>query len=234
MQQQQLKQQHGNTKDSSSSTIILDSLPYVEFLHEDYEEYALAMIEEEMKSIKPRPLRKIPPLKFRTTILQKEYDALSSNNNNNNNNNRNSSKEGNPYQPCKIVQPTSIDEWKSHAIPLIKSRFEAERIRSLILEVEKDEAVQNWKDYNVALDGLKSYWMKALQEQAEAVEEVNFQRQQAQTQHLGPEIDRLNQEYQRALYKRNELEYAIEGLRRRQQQQQQQQSNKKRKADETK
>jgi hypothetical protein len=38
------------------------------------------------------------------------------------------------------------------------------------------------------------------------VEEINFQGLQAQTRHLGSEIDRLNQEYQQALYKGNQLE----------------------------
>ena len=46
------------------------------------------------------------------------------------------------------------------------------------------------------------------------VEEINFRRQQGQTQQVGPEIDRLNQEYEEALYRRNQLEYAIEGIKR--------------------
>jgi Breast carcinoma amplified sequence 2 (BCAS2) len=199
--------------------IVLDSLPYVETVHEDYEEYALALIEEEMKSITPRSLKKMLPLQFRTPILKTEFDALEliedeSTGERRVLNSQRSSKDANGFQPLKIARPTSIEEWKSHALQQIKSRFESERLRGLVLEAEKEEAVQNWKDYNTSLEALKVFWARNLKERNEAVEEINFQRQQAQTQNLGPEIDRLNQEYQQALYRRNQLEHAIEAIRR--------------------
>ncbi|KAG7347211.1 Pre-mRNA-splicing factor SPF27 [Nitzschia inconspicua] len=205
----------GNLND----TVILDSLPYIESVHEDYEEYALSLIEEEMKSITPRPLKKIPPLKFRTSVMKTEFDGLQMLEDESTGevrivNSLRSSQDSHGFQPLKIVRPTNLEEWTTHALPQIKTRLEAERLRGLALEVEKEEAVQCWKDYNASLDALKAYWTRSLQDRNEAVEEINFQRQQAQTQNLGPEIDRLTQEYQHALYRRNQLEHAIEAIKR--------------------
>ncbi|OEU10437.1 hypothetical protein FRACYDRAFT_247539 [Fragilariopsis cylindrus CCMP1102] len=54
-----------------------DSLPYVETVHANYEEYALALIKEEMKaSVPTRSLKKMPPLNFRTSMMQKECESL--------------------------------------------------------------------------------------------------------------------------------------------------------------
>jgi len=202
--------------DNDEPTVFLDSLPYVETVHEDYEEYALALIEEEMKAIAPRSLKKIPPLNFRTPIMHKEYDLLV---------NKENGETLIPvlqpkeqllsFQPRKIVKPTTIEEWNdSSAIGQARSRFEEERIRSVILESEKEEGVANWKDHIAGLDDLVAFWMKSLQKQTGIVEEINYQRQQAQERQSGPELDRLNQDYQQSLYRRNQLEYEIEKLRR--------------------
>ena len=198
--------------------VLLDSLPYVETVHEDYEEYALALIEEEMKASVPRSLKKMPPLNFRTSMMQKEYESLIV---------KDGGVEGTliavqrpkeqllSFQPKKIVKPTTIEEWNdSNAIEQAKSQFESERIRSQVIEVEKEEGVANWKDHITSLDKLVSFWTKSLQKQAEIVEEINFQRQQSQEKQTGPELERLNQDYQQALYRRNQLEHTIEGLRR--------------------
>jgi hypothetical protein len=222
---------------TSSPGAMLDSLPYVETVHEDYEEYALAVIEEEMKVIVPRAMKKMAPLTFRTPTMQTEYETLvvkgkaedGDSVSDDNNSPAVSFVRARPkeqlqlFQPKKITKPSTIEEWKDNdnktsggdvALSQIKSRYEAERIRGLILEVEKEEGVAIWKDYNASLDESATFWTKLLKQEVEAVEEINFRRQQAQTQQVGPEIDRLNQEYQQALYRRNQLEHAIEELRR--------------------
>jgi hypothetical protein len=188
------------------SEMVLDSLPYVEAVHEDYEEYALALIEEEMKQFNARSLKKMPPLQFRTPLMQHEYGTLIVDD-------QFVPRPERSFQPLKIARPTTLDEWKTTAIPQAKSRFEAERIRSLVLEAEKEEAVSNWKDYNTALEHLQAQASTALQKQREAVEEINYQRQQAQQQQLGPQLDQLSLEYQQVLYRRNQLQHAIAGLR---------------------
>jgi hypothetical protein len=201
---------------TDKSNVILDSLPYIESVHGDYEEYALALIEEEMQNTEPRASRPLQLMNFRTPLMQKEYDGIQVEEDEamgvrivvNQNRDENS------FQPLKIVRPTKLDEWRTHAIPQMKSRFEAERIRGVVLEAQKEEGVKIWKDYNANLDNLKAHWSKTLKESTERVEEINFQRQQAQAQHFGPELAKLDQEYHQALYRRNQLEHAIEALRR--------------------
>ncbi|VEU44911.1 unnamed protein product [Pseudo-nitzschia multistriata] len=212
----------------SAPPVSMDSLPYVETVHEDYEEYALAMIEEEMKAIAPRPMKKIFPMTFRTTTMRNEYNNLVVADDSGETGDvhglvfRGRPKEQlKKFQHKKIVKPTTTEEWTDAAanggrgaLSQIKARYEAERLRNLLLEVEKEEGIANWKDYNARLNKLGTFWSELLKDQMDAVEEINFRRQQAQTQHVGPEIDRLNQEYEEALYRRNKLEYTIEGIRR--------------------
>ena len=220
--------QIATTSGESSSATLMDSLPYVETVHEDYEEYALALIEEEMKAIVSRPMKKNIPMNFRTPTMKTEYNTLVVMEGNAEGGDapalvfRDRSKEqSQEFQHAKIVKPTTTEEWTKTAVDgggdalsQIKARFEAERIRSLVLEVEKEEGVANWKEYNARLDDLGVFWTKSLKQQMDAVEEINFRRQQAQTQQVGPEINRLNEEYEQALYRRNQLEYTIEGIKR--------------------
>ncbi len=192
----------------TGTEVVLDSLPYVEAVHEDYEEYALSLIEEEMKQFPPRSLKKIDAIRFRTPMMKAEYLERIADG-------EFKPREERSYQPLKIARPSTLDEWREVALPQAKARFEAERIRGLILDAEKEEAVENWKAYNAQiLENLRAQWSQALAEQKEAVEEINFQRQQAQQQQYWPEIDQLNTDYQQMLYRRNQLEHAVEGLRR--------------------
>jgi hypothetical protein len=228
----------GDANDNNNNTVVFDCLPYVESIHEDYEEYALALIEDEMKAIEPLPLKKVPPIRFRTELMRVEYSNVkmieqhqhrTSENDPNNNVEgvmedgtllvATIQREGNlnhtiSFHPSKIARPTTLDEWSSHAIPEIKKRFEAERIRAIVLDAEKEDGVDSWKVHNSALDDLKSLWIRLLKDRSDAVEEINFQRQQRQQEYFGPELDRLNQQYQEALYRRNQVEHAIEALKR--------------------
>ena len=186
---------------------IFDSLPYVEAVHEDYEEYSLALIEEEMKQFNPRMSANIPKVKFRSSMMEQEYKSLVVEN-------QFLPREGNSFQPRKIARPeTSPSEWVD-SIKEARCRYEAERIRGLVLDAEKEEAAMNWKDFNAALERQKNEWSNALQKQSDIVEEINFQRQQQQQNQFGPELERLNLEYQQVLYRRNQLEHALEGYRR--------------------
>lgn len=187
----------------------IDSLPYVEAIHEDYEEYALSLIEEEMKQFQPRPLkRKLQSINFRTPMMKAEYAARIVDN-------EFQARERKSYQPSKITRPTSLDKWRDEALPRAKALFETERLRSVVLDAEKDEAVENWKSYNAkVLEQIRNQSTKVLADQREAVEEVNFNRQQSQQQQYGPQLEQLNTDYQQMLYRRNQLEHSIEGLRR--------------------
>jgi hypothetical protein len=193
------------TSTTTTSSYILDSLPYVDAVHEDYEEYALALIEEEMKQFEPRSLpRKMPPLNFRSPLMQQEYETLV---------------QGDEYVPrephfgLQPLKPADIKDYETD-LPQAKARLEAERIRSVIVEVEKEDAAVGWKEHVQDLTSLHNQWSQLLQKQREQVEEINYQRQQAQQQQLGPQLQELELQYQQALYKRNQLQHAIIGLQR--------------------
>jgi hypothetical protein len=185
--------------------LVLDSLPYVETLHEDYEEYALAMIEEEMQKFQPRALPKMPPLKCRTDLMQQEYETLVQEN------------QYVPREPISLVQPIAtpktIDE-AQEAIKIARSRLEAERIRGMIIDAEKDDAVEGWKQHLQDLQQLHEKWTKLLESQRGQVEEINYQRQQLQQQQVGPELTELDRKYNEELYRRNEKQYQIIGFQR--------------------
>ena len=190
---------------TTAPSYILDSLPYVDAVHEDYEEYALALIEEEMKQFEPRSLpRKMPPLNFRSPLMQQEYETLV---------------QGDEYVPrephfgLQPLKPADIKDYEAH-LPQAKARLEAERIRSVIVDVEKEDAAVGWKEHVQDLTSLHNQWSQLLQKQREQVEEINYQRQQAQQQQLGPQLQELEVQYQQALYKRNQLQHAIIGLQR--------------------
>lgn len=192
----------------TNPVVVLDSLPYVEAVHEDYEEYALSLIEEEMKQLQPRPLKKLRPLHFRTPMMKAEYSERVVDG-------EFKPREERSYQPLKILRPSTLEEWRNVALPQAKARLEAERIRGLLLDAEKEEAVENWKAYNSQLlEDLRAQCSNVLADRNDAVEEVNFQRQQAQQQQYWPELAQLTTDYQQMLYRRNQLEHAIEGLRR--------------------
>ena len=66
-----------------SNEIILDSLPYIDQIHPDYEAYALTLIEEEMEKIQPPSTsydaNKTPDFKSSKknhSINKTEYEAL--------------------------------------------------------------------------------------------------------------------------------------------------------------
>jgi Breast carcinoma amplified sequence 2 (BCAS2) len=211
---------------TDNNVVMLDSLPYVEQTHNDYEEYALALIEDEMNtnnknnnhySSTNTTRRQVdvappPPIKFRSPLMETEYKTLINIDNDEVVGRRNNN--SNSFIPPKIARPSSIDEWKTHAIPTAKQRFEAERIRSMILEAEKEDAVQNWKLYNKTLDSVKTSLTTALTTTCEQVEEINYQRQKLQTDMFGPQLQQLTIEHQQMLYRRNQLVHSIEGLKR--------------------
>jgi len=193
--------------DPPENSVIFDSLPYVEETHPDYEEYALSLIEEEMKEFTPRPLpTPLKPINFRTDLMKNEYEARVSNG-------EHTPRPETSFQPLKIARASTLEEWRTVAIPQMKARFEAERIRSIVLEVEKEEAVPKWKDYVTFLEQMLEQARLDHKQMRDKVEEINFQRQQSQQQ-MGPQLKQLEDEYQQAVYRRNQLEYSIGEMRR--------------------
>ena len=237
------------------------SLPYCTTLvvdqpHEDYEQYALSLIEEEMKQIQPRPLlhRDMKVLNCRTKLMKQEYDTLFQNQtatgaaegeaeaqeDENDDGDDDDDTHKLMYVPRKNVTLADFDttpppkrpklsddmndaekaqiikEWKLHALSYARSKYEAERIRNLNLDVEKQVSTgggsssSNWKRYiEQTLQDMEVQYSRTLQHQRDVVDEINYQRQSSQERMYGPQLEQYYTEYQQVLYKRNTVEYNI-------------------------
>jgi Breast carcinoma amplified sequence 2 (BCAS2) len=191
-----------------SRDALMDSLPYIDGTHEDYEEYAAALIEEEMKTFPPAPLPKQQhPIKFRTPLMEHEYHQRLID-------------DGQNHPPLTFwngpaAPPSSEDAsekaWQA-AVQAAKVQYEGERARSMTLDVKKDSgAALLWKGFNGTMDLQLQAAQKALHQQRQLVEQINLQRSIDQ-QKAGKELQLLTARYQIALERRFRLEQATTAL----------------------
>jgi hypothetical protein len=105
----------------------------------------------------------------------------------------------------------NLDEWR-RAVERARVEHEAERIRSIILAVEKEEQAPVWKDWNAArqraLDRLSS---SVLAGEQQAVEAINSERQRDQIQ-KGERLQILAVQYHELIGKLDRLRRATAEL----------------------
>ena len=179
---------------------VFDSLPYFEAAHEDYEEYALALIEDEMKLVAPTRTDGVAEIKYRSQIMENECNLLIV---------------GSKFVPRQDL-PTQKNRGRpqgeadcASSIREGKRMYEYERIRSQILDAEKSEVAESWKLFNESLSLHQTKLSGMVKNQSEVVQEINYGRQKLQQQQLGPQIDELAIEYRRTLYQRNQIKHGI-------------------------
>lgn len=181
---------------------VIDALPYIDPVNDDYEQYALALIEEKMKTTRAPTLPPLLEMRFRTEFLRAEYEK------------RERGEEPTKFEPSPTTLATplgsSIDEWRA-AVARARIAYETERQRSMVLEVEKEEAGYLWKAYNEQSAATHAFLQQALEAHRQALEEINHSRQQHQ-QGTGRELQVLTTQYESLLRKREQLERAIERL----------------------
>lgn len=183
-----------------SESLVIDSLPYVDTIHEDYEEFALALIEEEMQTFEPPKIRKIAPIRYRSDLMRTELDSLI--------NVPSRSKPLVNGSSIKSPSVQSIQEWKD-AVSSARAKYEAERQRSMILEIEKsDVSAQQWKHYSsMVLEEIQGVTQTQLEKQKIRVDLTNTERQQLQ-QKAGYSLLNLTNQWQQLARKKFELEMA--------------------------
>lgn len=193
----------------------LDALPYVDVVHEEYEQYALALIEEEMKQIDPQSssaakLASNEPVNFRSSaIMETAYQK-----------HMNSGQNGDEdipfvsnYMDCFTSPPNETEKdvsvWQE-AVNKARIAYETERLRALTLQVEKEESTENYKDYLEMQTAMQSILQQQVLEPAKQnVERLNYERQQHQQEHVQPQLERLSAQYQELLSKHHQLSNAI-------------------------
>jgi hypothetical protein len=182
-------------------SVILDALPYVDAIHEDYEAYALALVEEEMTKISPSASTpKLPPLRA-SEMLQNEYEIVSK------------GEQRPPLELSKVEPPSSdtAEAW-TKSIERARAEYEAERLRGQVLELEEKHAPDQWKHYTIqVLQTLEQDQIALYDAQKSILEEMHAQRQQEQLA-AGETLGQLQQRYHNLIRKRHHLQMACSEL----------------------
>lgn len=192
-----------NRDEKEPQQVVIDSLPYVDAVHEDYEQYALSLIEEEMKNMKPPKLKPLPPLKFKSDVLGNDYETLS----------KHPDRKFELSNRSQEPSEQTIEAWRK-AVQDSRAEYEAERQRSVVLEIEKSEAsVYQWKQYGTMLENLQKESSAHVDAGKAAVDKLNAERQQHQEK-VGHTLHLLNSQWQGAMQKRFQLQVATRDLER--------------------
>ena len=231
---------HHYDNDSSSIAIILDSLPYIDTIHPEYEHQATELMEQEMRQqpppsaaskLHPRVIQSIqpPPSSPHDTQQQQQQQPKKRRRRSQDEEILDAVKE-NPTnislpQPHIIILDESfpskpkdhesennnnINEWK---ITIQKARiaYEKERIRSMELEVDQDTLSDVWKQYHAQLlEPQLLQYQQLLQDQEYKVTKINYERHENQTKEYQPTLAKLQYQYHDVLQKIVTLQNAIQ------------------------
>lgn len=177
---------------SSDQRVWIDSLPYIDPVHENYEQFALALVDEEMHSKNsPSPgvmsIHNFDRHVVKTKIIQNDYELLVNN--------------LKPKDDTSINRPQQLPDSKmkydesKDKIHRARALYESERLRSVQLEIDKEGSG------SVSV-GLKTFNEKVLSEMQKTLElevnkrkavidDINFERQKKQ-QKLSQQLDLLS------------------------------------------
>ena len=187
----------------AAPSYVIDSLPYFDAIHEDYEQYALALVEEEMHRIIPHKISHLAPLKLKSSLLHNDYKTISEN--------------PNPAEldlEHRAIEPppgSAVEAWRQ-AVRDAKAEFEAERQRSTVLEIEKSDAsTYQWKHYGTMLESIHEDGQARMMAEKEAVDRINAERQLHQEKE-GRKLHLLALQFQGAVQKRFQLLAAVNDL----------------------
>jgi len=186
--------------------ISLDSLPYIDQVHPDYEAYALTLIEEEMQSMTPpAPVTyshaSIPDFKSSASAIslnQIEYTNLV----NRNGQPRKENIDFYKIMKAKSAPPSdgSVADWQS-AVQHAKKELEHERIRQTNLDLENEFASSLWKHHAQILERSSTATDKELQAQLLGVDQINAQRKEMQEVQAMNKLGKLNYRWEELIKK---------------------------------
>ena len=201
-------------KGEKTNLMILDSLPYIDDIHPDYEAYALSLIEEEMESLKPRTdaLDNLPnPLDGRTSrteLIMNEMRALES-------------RSGQPRQDLvsytqryKAMSPEDELDSKRWEIALqeAKSELEYERLRLINAELQNEYSASIWKNQAMNLESTSERFENLLTDQNLVVGKVNAKRKDSQEKIGRPKLQIMNTKWEELVGKNCRLMKGIDYL----------------------
>jgi len=186
------------SSDHKSPTIIIDSLPYIDYIHPDYEAYALSLIEHEMQKNDEQTTATTRTTQlhekcnsyqlqlpndnnflFNAPISQKEYKQLESRDGEPHNSNRNSSSNTFKkiiHEPQQLLSSFTSNEenkkWKD-SIKELKIEIEKQRHININLQLQQIFESGQWRMYNASLEEVCNKYQAIANDKKRKIDEIN-------------------------------------------------------------
>merc|ERR1719343_275685 len=157
--------------------IPLDSLPYIDYLHPDYEAYALSLIENEMQKDDTSKLHvQCDSFKIRSSkdsgflknapVSQQEFKDLESRNGEPRSDNTGL------FQKT-IKEPSKLDHISTESTSALKTEIEKLRHDNINLQLQQIFESGQWRLYNQSLEQFSNKYQSIVQEQKRKIDEIN-------------------------------------------------------------
>lgn len=207
-----------------SNEIKLDSLPYIDNLHPDYEAYALTLIEEEMQNMGEPPseealLRHLPNLLGPSGTADSTPTSFAGSKPNRTEYEHLVARQGQPRdeiidyrEKMKSTKPNDInndEEWKD-ALKKARTELEYERLRMVNVELQSEYESSLWKHQTKRLELVSNNVKSNLSQQRVNVDQINARRKDMQMVKAAPKLHILSQKWDEGL---NRVKVLSDGVR---------------------
>ena len=196
--------------------VVLDSLPYIDQVHPDYEAYALTLIEEEMQKLQPpQPMsydaNSSPSFKSSKHQINKIYyeEAVKRNGQQ-----RNEKDQIDFTQKMKSSMPQNSSDklqWEE-TINHAKVELEYERLRQVNAELQAEYDSSLWKYHSNVLESNSKYAKKCLEDQLMKVDQINARRKEMQEVQAAPKLGALNHRWGELIHRNRHLARGVRTL----------------------
>ena len=205
---------------TTANTTLLDALPYIDPVNEDYEQYALALIEAEMQQQQSTNRagsadQSVPDRHVHHSQLFQEAVQQLCSDGDDDTAQITTSVLADHHRATFPTAPASSDSVETWAVAVQHAQiaYESQRLRALQLQVPQDNGEALWRRYTDTV--LQPQYQAAQVEftaQQEAVERINAARLQHQTETLGRPLHVWTVLYEELMVKQRQLQQAIAQL----------------------
>ncbi|XP_050317969.1 pre-mRNA-splicing factor SPF27 [Bactrocera neohumeralis] len=186
--------------------VTVDALPYIDQGYDDagVRESALAMVEEECRRYRPTKnyLDHLPPLNanaFETELMASEFERIQ-----NRQPMETLSMKRYELPPPPSGKLSEVSAWQE-SIENSMAQLEHQWVRAMNLELMLDYGIESWKAYLEVIAALQAKTLTQLQESKKQIQDINWQRKQAQTQ-AGEKLKSLEANWVLLVSKNYEIE----------------------------
>ncbi|CAD6993660.1 pre-mRNA-splicing factor SPF27 [Ceratitis capitata] len=163
--------------------VTVDALPYIDQGYDDpgVRESALAMVEEECRRYRPTKnyLDHLPSLNvnaFETDLMSSEFERIQ-----NRQPMETLSMKRYELPPPPSGKLSEVIAWQE-SIENSMAQLEHQWVRAMNLELMLDYGIESWKAYLEVIAALQAKTLAQFQESKTLIQDINWQRKQAQTQ----------------------------------------------------